>query len=267
MRNKRAANSGDIPANSPARRRRFGSIALLGTLALLPATGRCGAPFQTDDPNVLDVGHVELLVFYQGTLTATGRSGSSPGFESHFGIFDNAEFDVTTPVAFDTPAGSGTTRGYGDTLVGLKYRLVKESENLPLVSLVPKVSLPTGDSGRGLGNGGSQVFIAVSAERHWDKFLTFVNAGYWINNGSGNRDYAFFGGEAQYQFSDRWIIGAEIFHTSAQAVHQPFMTGFNIGGYCIFDKHNQVLFSAGRGLQNATETNRVSAYIGYQLSF
>jgi hypothetical protein len=249
------------------RAKRFASLALLAGSALLPVGGHCGAPFQTDDPNVLDVGHVELLVFYQGTLTATGRSGSSPGFESHFGVFEGAEFDVTAPVAFDTPPGSGTRRGYGDTLLGLKYRLVKESDSLPLVSLVPKVSLPTGNSGPGLGNGGSQIFIAVSAERHLGNFQTFANVGYWINNGSVNRDYVFLGWEAQYQFSDRWIIGAEIFHTGAKTVDQPATTGFNIGGYCIFDKHNQLLFSAGRGLQNATETNRVSAYLGYQLSF
>jgi len=216
---------------------------------------------------VLDVGHVELLVFYQGTLTATGRSGSFPGFESHFGIFENVEFDVTTPVAFNTPSGGGTTRGYGDTLLGLKYRLVKGSDSLPLVSLVPKVSLPSGNSGRGLGSGGSQVFIAMAAERHWGNFQTYANAGYWISNGSDNRDYVFLGGVAQYQFSDRWIIGAEVFHTGSQKVDQPPETGFNIGGYCILDKHNQLLFSAGRGLQNATETNRVSAYVGYQLSF
>jgi hypothetical protein len=261
-----AANDGGHLRASPAARR-LASFVLLAASSLLAAEGRCGAPFQTDDPNVLDVGHVEVLVFYQGTLAATGRNGSLPGFESHFGIFDNAEFDVTTPVAFDTPQGSGTKRGYGDTLLGLKYRLLKESANLPLVSLVPKVSIPTGDSRRGLGNGGSQVFIAVSAERNMGKFQTFVNVGYWINNGSGNRDYAFLGWEAQYQFSDRWIVGAEIFHTGAQTVDQPARTGFNIGGYCILDKHNQLLFSAGRGLQNATDTNRVSAYFGYQLGF
>jgi len=247
--------------------RAYRSLGVLSAFALFPINGQSGAPFQTDDPNVLDVGHVELLAFYQSTLTSSGRGGSLPGFESHFGIYENAEFDVTSPIAFNTPSGSRTERGYGDTLLGIKYRLVKASETLPLVSLVPKVILPTGNSGRGLGNGGSQVSLAVSAERHLGNFQTYGNAAYWINNGSGNRDYWFLGWEVQYLFSDRWVIGAEIFHTTPPAVDQPASTGFNVGGYCIFDKHNQLLFSAGRGLQNATATNRVSAYLGYQLSF
>ena len=36
------------------------------------------------------------------------------------------------------------------------------------------------------------------------------------------------------------------------------------GGFYNFDQHNHLLFSAGKGLQNAAETNRVSTYIGYQ---
>ena len=241
--------------------------ALALALVVLPAGGRCGAPFQTDDPAVLATGHVELLAFYQATLTAAGRSGSSPGFESHFGILPNTELDVVTPLAFDTPSGSGTGRGYGDTVLALKYRLVEESETSPLLSLVPKVTIPTGNSSRGLGNGGSQVLLALAAQWHSGPFQTYANAGYWINNGTNNENYWFLGWQAQYQFSSRWILGAEIFHTTSQLVGQPSSTGFNFGGYYVFDPHNQLLFSAGRGLQHAAETNRVSTYLGYQLSF
>jgi len=243
------------------------SFGLLSALVLFPVIGHCGAPFQTDDPNVLALGHIEILGFYQGTLAATERSGSFPGFEFHFGIQENTELDVTAPVAFNTPSGSGTTRGYGDTLLGIKYRLMKESETLPLVSFVPKVVFPTGNSARGLGNGGSQVALSVAAQRQFHEFQTYANVAYWINNGSDNRNYWFIGWEAQYQFSDHWIIGAEIFHSTSRVASQPSSTGFNIGGYYVLDQHNQLLFSGGRGLQNASQTNRASAYLGYQLSF
>ena len=243
------------------------ALVLLPALILLPVGGYCGAPFQTDDPAVLAFGHVELLAFYQGTLSATGRGGTLPGLESHFGIHEKTELDLVTPLAFETPSGSGTAHGYGDTLLGLKYRLVDESATSPLVSLVPKVTIPTGNSSRGLGNGGSQVFLAAAAQWHSDRFQTYANAGYWINNGTGNRDYWFVGWQAQYAFSATWLLGAEVFHTTSQFQGQPPSTGFNLGGYCVFDPHNQLLFSAGRGLQNAAATNRASTYLGYQLSF
>ena len=247
--------------------RRSHWLALLPVFALLPPSGHCGAPFQTDDPAVVALGHVELLAFYQSTLTATARRGMLPGFESHFGIHEGTELDIVTPLAFDTPSGSGTAHGYGDTTLGVKYRLVRESETSPLVSLVPKVTIPTGNSSRGLGNGGSQVLLAAAAQWHSGGFQTYGDAGYWINNGAGNRNYWFLGWQVQYAFSATWLLGAEVFHTTSQFQGQPPSTGFNVGGFCVFDPHNQLLFSAGRGLQNAAQTNRVSAYLGYQLSF
>ena len=240
---------------------------LLSTLLVLPIDAQCGPPFVTDDPGTVARGHVELLLFYQSTLGAAGRTGASPGLEAHFGALDGVELDVIPALAFSTPAGASTQRGYGDTTLGLKWRLVEESENLPLVSLVPKYTIATGDSDKGLGNGGSQVYLALAAQKGAGSFQTYGNAGYWINNGPGNRNYWFVGAVAQYQFSERWIFGAEVFHTSPQTQAQSASIGFNVGGYYVFDPHAQLLFSAGRGLKNAGETNRVSTYAGLQLSF
>jgi len=73
--------------------------------------------------------------------------------------------------------------------------------------------------------------------------------------------------QAQYKLSDYWVLGAELFHTTPQTINQRARTGFNAGGYYILDDRNQVLFSIGKGLQNAAQTNRVSSYVGYQLSY
>jgi hypothetical protein len=240
---------------------------VLSLLLVLPIDVRGGAPFATDDPGTVALGHVELLPFYQSTLGATGRTGASPGLEFHFGVLDGVELDVVPSLAFSTPAGASTQRGYGDTTLGLKWRLVQESEDFPLVSLVPRYTIATGDSDKGLGNGGSQVFLALAAQKSAGRFQTYGNAGYWINNGPGNRNYWFVGGEAQYHFSDRWIIGAEVFYTSPQTQAQSASIGFNVGGYYVLDPRVQLLFSAGRGLKNAAETNRVSLYLGSLLSF
>ena len=235
--------------------------------ALFSLGARCGAPFQTDDPSVDAPGRIELLPFYQGTLAADARTGALPGLEMHFGVLEGVELDVTTPLAFNTPSGEGTQRGYGDTTLGLKYRLIPESDGWPLVSLVPKVAVPTGNASRGLGNGASQVDLAVATQVSRGGFQTYGNIAYWINNGSDNPNYWFLGAQAQYALSPAWIVGAEIFHTTAQTLDEPPRTGFNIGGYYVIDPNNQVLFSAGRGLQNAGQTNRVSVYVGYQIGF
>jgi hypothetical protein len=234
---------------------------------LFPVGARCGPPFQTDDPSVAQPGRIELLPFYQGTLAADARTGTAPGLEMHFGMVEGVELDVTTPLAFNTPSTRGTQRAYGDTSIGLKYLLIPESGTWPLMSLVPKITVPTGDASRGLGNGASQVDLAVAAQVSRGGFQTYANIGYWINKGSNNRNYWFLGVQAQYAVSPAWIVGAEFFYTTEQTLDKSPRTGFNIGGYYVIDPNNQVLFSAGRGLQNAGQTNRVSVYLGYQIGF
>jgi hypothetical protein len=243
---------------------------LLSTLVILlvimPEGAFAGAPFQTDDPAVIDVAHTDVVVFNQKTLAASGRGGVLAAAEIHYGVIPNLEVDIGMPYAFNFPTGDSAQRGYGDTTLEIKYRLIQEADTTPQISFVPKLNLSTGNANRGLGNGGNQIFIALALQKNNDKFQMNGNGGYWINNGSDNRNYWFLGWQAQYAFTSHWQLGIEIFHTSPQVVDQGSSTGFNVGGYYLIDPKNQILFSAGRGLQNAAETNRVSTYLGYQHS-
>jgi hypothetical protein len=67
---------------------------------------------------------------------------------------------------------------------------------------VPKVTVPAGSASRGLGNGASQVDLAVAAQVTRDSLQTYANIAYWINNGSDNRNYWFVGAQAQYAADD-----------------------------------------------------------------
>lgn len=239
----------------------------LMALTLAPISVWAGPPFRTDDPEAVEYKHAEFYIFSQQTLAADGRTGVLPGFEFNYGIFENVQFHVVAPFAFNTPSGQGTTSGYGDTELGIKWQFNEETETMPIIGIFPLVEIPTGNHDKGLGNGASQIFLPVWLQKKWGNFQTYGGGGYWINNGTDNRNYWFFGWQAQYEFSEHVTLGAEIFHTTGQVVGQSTSTGFNVGGYYNFDEHNHLLFSAGKGLQNAAETNRVSTYIGYQLTF
>jgi len=244
-----------------------GRFVLFLAFALVPLRARCGAPFETDDPAVVAAGRIDLLAFYQRTLAGVTGSGSAPGVELHFGISDRVELDVASSRAFSTLPGSGTRRGYGDTTLGVKYRLVDEADGIPMVSLVPKLTLPTGDATRGLGNGGTRALLGIAAQKQRGPWQAYANVAYAIDNGPNNRNSWFAGAEAQRALSPRWIVGGEIFGMSTQSVGQRASTGFNVGGYYLVDERHQALFSFGRGLMIVHETNRVSAYLGYQMGF
>lgn len=240
------------------------SAALGGLFALTPLLVHAGPPFRTDDPEAVEFKHAEFYVFGQETLTEDGRNGVLPALEFNYGIYPNVQLHLVTPWAFNKPSGEGTTHGYGDTELGVKWQFNEESETMPMIGIFPLVEVPTGNSDKGLGNGHSQIFLPVWLQKKWGKFQTYGGGGYWITNGPDNRNYWFLGWQAQYEFSEHVTLGAEIFHTTSQTVDQRSSTGFNAGGYYNFDEHNHFLFSAGQGLHNASETNRFSAYIGYQ---
>ena len=243
------------------------ALAAVAASALLPAIAMAGPPFRTDDPGVVDKGHYELLPFYSQTLASGGRSGALPGLEMHYGLLKGVEIDLIVQAAFSTPSGAGTQRGFGDTEIDIKYRFVEETETLPAIGFVPNFILPTGNADRGLGNGGGQILLPLWLQKSYGKFTTYGGGGYLLNNGTGNRNDWYFGWVVLYQVSATWTLGGEIFHSTPQTVAQGASTGFTLGGIYQIDDHTQLLISAGKGLQDAAQTNRVSTYVGGLFSF
>ena len=255
----------------PVKRRRShgASLRRIAALAcvLVPALAHAGAPFQTDDPSVVAAGHQEIVVFHQSTLAGDARGGTLAGLEVHFGVVERLEIDVTAPLAFVRSSAAGSSYGYGDTTLGVKCRLLDETDTAPAVSAVPKLVVPTGRAGNDLGAGGAQVLLALSVQKSVADVQSYATAGYWFNRAPGGRDYAVLGWQVQRAVSEHWTLGAEAFLVAAQSEGHATSTGFNIGGYYAIDERNQLLFSAGRGLRNVGETNRASVYLGYQASF
>ena len=226
-----------------------------------------GPPFQTDDPEPVELHHYEFYAATQQTITSGGRSGTLPHFEFNYGALPEMQLHVIAPVAFNDPAGETLQRGYGDTELGIKYRIVQESDTAPMVGTFPIYLVPTGNQDRGLGDGSYQLFLPVWLQKSWDKWTTYGGGGYWINHASDTKNNWFFGWLVQREFSDQWTLGAELFHRTEQLTGQGASSGFNIGGSFNPSEHHHILFSLGKGLQNATGTNKFSSYLGYQLTY
>ena len=70
----------------------------------------------------------------------------------------------------------------------------------------------------------------------------------------------------QRKVTDKLSVGGEIFHQTADTIDAHDSTGFNIGAIYDINEHNRLLFSAGRGLQNPSDTNVFSWYVGYLIT-
>lgn len=242
-------------------------LIVLACLAGSTPLATAGPPFATDDPEPVDLHHSEFYVASQQTLTADGRSGALPAFEFNYGPFPDVQLHLIVPFAFSDPRDGKRQSGLGDIELGLKYRLLEETDSRPMVGIFPLLEVDTGNANRGLGNGATQIFLPVWAQKKWGDWQTYFGGGYWINNAAEARNHWFFGWQVQKALSEHLTLGVEVFHNTEQVAHQGSSSGFNIGGICNLNEHNHFLFSAGRGLSNASATNRFSSYIGYQLTY
>jgi hypothetical protein len=229
-----------------------------------------GPPFRTDDPVPVEYRHYEFYAFSTGTHAGDGTSGALPAFELTYGLIPNGQLQIGSGIAFDRPSHGTLQAGLGDSEVSFKYRFIQEDANgwRPQVAVFPSVELPTGDRKRGLGAGHPSLFLPIWIQKSFGPWTTYGGGGYRFNRDSsvGDKDHWFVGWLLQRKITEQLTLGGEIFHETADTIDGVDSRGFNLGGTYDFDAHNHLLFSAGRGLSNASENNLFSWYIGWEFT-
>lgn len=213
-----------------------------------------------------------------------------PGFEFNYGATDGVQLHLVAPVIHDeqlngasSPDPYAATYNYGDTELGIKIRFVAEDKDgwMPQIGIFPLYEAPTGSKTDNTGKGHGTAYLPLWLQKTVGNFTAFGGGGYWINGGettsripgpshisytTQNHNYWFEGLGVLYEVSDAWHIGPEIYHQS-RSTDQPdgvAQTGFNFGSIYDITENDHFLVSAGRGLENARDTNMVSYYVAYQ---
>ena len=137
-------------------------------------------------------------------------------------------------------------------------------KTLYLPSIFPALVTHPGNESKGLGSGGSQLFIPIWTQKKWGDWQSYGGGGYWISHAPGILSHWFFGWVVQSDISERITLGGEVFHSTEQTSGQGSSTGFNIGGYYNFNERDHLLLSLGKGLRNVNATNQLSSYLGYE---
>ena len=234
-------------------------ISLFALLLLIASPAFAGPPFQTDDPDPVELHHFEAYLFELSDGTREGGTNLEvPSFEMNWGAAPNLQLHLVLPLVTSFgPYGGPTYSGIGDTELGAKYRLIKESDNTPEVGIFPFVELPTGNASRGLGVGSTWYRLPIWLQKSWGPWTTYGGGGEVIANGNGYNDYAFGGWLLQRQLSDSLTLGGELFGHGAEgsaAVSTESSLMVDLGGYYSFRQGFQLLFAAGRSVAGQGET-------------
>ena len=240
-------------------RRSFAAVVLLAASTAAVA----GPPFLTDDPEPVDLHHVEVNVIGQQTRAIAAHAGSLSG-EVNVGCAAETQCHIALPVAFDTRAGGGSRAGLGDVELGVKYRFYRQSDDGWSAAVYPTLDLPTGNAGHGLGNGRAQLLLPLWVQRSVGDWSWDAGIARLFNRAPDARDSWFAGLLARRSFGDRLGLGAELYRRTSAAASERSATGFNVGGIVSLSPHQNLLMSAGRGLMHV-ETNQRSLFLAYQL--
>ena len=249
--------AGMIPILLPA------TVMGLFSLVLSPMVAWAGPPFVTDDPEPVEYRHWEFYLASQDAKNKEGWSGTAPHFEVNYGAFPNLQLHMIAPLAYAKPNDGSARYGFGDLELGAKYRFIQETDWRPQVGTFTMLEVPTGSSSKGLGSGQVRAFLPIWLQKSWGPWQSYGGGGYWINPGSENKDYWFFGWQVQRELSKTITLGAEMFYNTPSAREEGGRTGFNLGTIVNFTDEHHLLFSTGRDIHGQ---NRFSAYIAYQLT-
>jgi hypothetical protein len=237
---------------------------LVATLLLgLHAFAWAGPPYITDDPEPVEYRHWEFYLASQHEVTRDGASGTAPQVEVNFGAAPNLQLHVIVPLAYARPGGGPTDYGPGDVELGAKFRFVQESDLVPMVGTFPMLEVPAGRQSKGLGAGHFHGFIPLWLQKSAGPWSSYGGVGYWVNPGSGNRNYWLIGWQAQRRFAETVSVGAEIFYTTADRRGESGNLGFNVGAVVDFTPDHHLLVSCGRSIAG---DSRLLGYLAYQLT-
>ncbi len=224
------------------------SLALV-FVALGPAFSlMAGPPFLTDDPEPVDLNHWEFYVFGQGERSAGSDAFSGPAIEMNYGIAANTQLHLVAPVANLSSPGTGWTSGYGDTELGIKYRLMEETDSRPQVGIFPMAELATGSSERGLGNGRTWYRLPVWIQKSWGPWTTYGGGGLALNSALGQRNSGFAGWLLQRDIGKVLTLGTELFWQGDDSNSGRGVVDANLGGYLKFSENFSLLFSLGHSI-------------------
>ncbi len=232
-----------------------------GALLLLLAGAMrafAGPPFQTDDPEPVDYHHFEMYAFALSDSTSGGTSLSVPAYEVNWGAAPNLQLHLVLPLVANIPADGGSAAyGIGDTELGAKYRLLKETKHRPEVGIFPFVELPSGSAERGLGVGTTWYRLPLWIQKSWGPWTSYGGGGEAVVPAEGYNNYPFAGWLVQRQLNKKLMLGVEVFGHGALgegAGSTRYSTMADLGGTYEFKPGFDLLFAGGRTVAGQPET-------------
>lgn len=220
--------------------------------------------FIMDTPVTTPYERVSLDFHSSLSRTDQGSTASLPALMANVGVYPDLQFFAAVPATLIAPKHGGAQYGYGDVRLGVKYRFVHETDTLPSVALYPKITLPSGDSRKGLGNGKWIGRLPLWLQKQYGNWKFTTGGGYYINPAKQARNYPFGGLLIQLQITKCLMLGNEFVGEGEINSKDKAKLISNFGGSYFFNPHSFLAFSAGHTIIGR---KKLVAFLGYGIAW
>jgi len=221
--------------------------------------------FIMDTPLPTPYERVTLDFHSSFSQTKGGGVANLPALMANVGVYPDLQFfAVVPPATLATPKHLPSHYGYGDVRLGVKYRFVHETETLPNVALYPKITFPSGDAKKGLGNGAWIGRLPLWIQKKYGKWSVTTGGGYYINNAKQARNYPFGGVLIQLQITKYLMLGNEFVGEGKINSNDRAKLISNFGGSYFFNPNSFLAFSVGHSIAGS---KKFVAFLGYGIAW
>jgi hypothetical protein len=246
---------------------KFCKLSFYFIVSLYTHSSIAGAPYLTDDPEPVTYQKWEVNYALSKTWRNDSESAAIPSIDINYGFAPNFQLHVQPRYSFEESNSKGRF-GLDNTEIGIKYRFVDQEQNDSdfMLGVYPKLLLPTGNDRLSEASGKTQAFLPIWAQLNTEMWTYYGGAGYRINNYSLSRNSWFFGATAVYKVGENLKIGGELYRETTSVQGGKYSSGFNLGGIYNISNDYNLLFSAGRALNNINESNKLSVFLALQVT-
>jgi|SRR5512134_835710 hypothetical protein len=190
---------------------RWAGATVLG-VALGAAPAWAGRPLDTEDTGTVEPGKAELEISGDFARNPEDRTWLAKGVLG-LGVVPRLEIRIEAMLLSLEPDEGRGRGGIGDSLVGLKYRLLDELDAIPAVLGALTVRLPTGDEGRGLGAEEVDVGLLAVASKTFGPVTLTGNGGYTFVTRDRELEFWTLSAAVEYRATAAWSLLGEIVST------------------------------------------------------
>jgi hypothetical protein len=232
----------------------------------LPRLWAQGPPFQTDDPEPVDLHHYEFYIFGGMDGTTAEIDSTGPALEFNWGAVPNVQLHAILPWGAVVPSnnpvylpgGTGPSAfGLTDMEFGLKYGFIRQTRHRPQIGSFTMLEVPTGSYTKGLGVGRVWYKLPLWAEKDWERWTACGGAGYQLVKQTQYRSFPYGGFLLKRALGERLELAAEVFSHAREgfaAAQTQASTMIDAGGYYHFKTPGmQLLFAYGHSIAGQTE--------------